>query len=112
MIARDCVDRLTETVKREIEVRFIVVHGSRRVDYVGRYNQEFDIIVPSKPEIVRYQRVLRRVPLARVPDNKEAEIPGTIYSVRLDAEQFVATSVDAFHRINHAGAPGIDANFS
>src|SRR5690242_19720577 len=105
MIARDGVDRFTETVKRKIEVRFIVVHGSRRVDYVGRHDQEFHVIIRSKSKIAGYQRVLRRVALAWIADNKEAEIPGTINSVRLDAEQFVPTSVDALHRINHAGAP-------
>jgi hypothetical protein len=41
MITRNCVDRFRKPLKRKIEIWFAIMHRTRRIDNIRRYDEEF-----------------------------------------------------------------------
>ena len=76
VVAGDRVDRLGESLERQIEILLVVLHGAGRIDDVRRDDEELHVVPPADLEIAVDQRVLRGVALAGIADDDEAEIAG------------------------------------
>ena len=74
VIAGDRVDRLGESLERQIEIVLVVLHGAGRIDDVRRDDEELHVVPPPDIEIAIDQRVLRCVALAGIADDDEAEV--------------------------------------
>ncbi len=108
VVARDRIDRLGEALERQVEIVLVVGHRAGRIDHVRRDHQKLDVVAPAEVEIALDQRILRGVAFAGVADHDEAEV-AAVDAGRRDPEQAVACAVDGGDRIDHAGAPDVDA---
>ena len=76
MIAGDGVDRPRDALERQPELRFVVVHRSRRVHDVRRDDDESHVGVIRHGEDLIAKDVLGGVALARIADDDEREVAG------------------------------------
>jgi hypothetical protein len=109
VIAGNCVDRLGEAMKGKIKIGFVIMHRSRGIDDVGRYDEKLHVVAQPQFQVARDQRILRRVAFAGIADDEKAEIPSSFQAARIDAKDIVAAAaVDACDGVGHFGAPGIN----